>query len=47
MFTDPAIPFGSVKQSGYGQQDAPEGLDIYFETHVVYLDADHSRASAD
>ena len=39
MFADPAIPFGGVKQSGYGQENGPEGLDIYFETHVIYLDA--------
>ena len=39
MFADPAIPFGGVKQSGYGQENGPEGLDIYFENHVIYLDA--------
>jgi aldehyde dehydrogenase (NAD+) len=39
MFADPAIPFGGVKQSGYGQENGPEGLDFYFETHVIYLDA--------
>jgi aldehyde dehydrogenase (NAD+) len=39
QYADPAIPFGGVKQSGYGQEMGPEGLDIYFETHVIYLDA--------
>jgi aldehyde dehydrogenase (NAD+) len=39
QYADPAIPFGGVKQSGYGQENGPEGLDIYFETHVIYLDA--------
>ena len=39
MFADPGIPFGGVKQSGYGQENGPEGLDFYFETHVIYLDA--------
>ena len=39
MFADPAIPFGGVKQSGSGPENGPEGLDIYFETHVIYLDA--------
>jgi aldehyde dehydrogenase (NAD+) len=39
QYSDPAIPFGGVKQSGYGQELGPEGLDSYFETHVIYLDA--------
>ena len=38
QYADPAIPFGGVKQSGYGQEMGPEGLDIYFETHVIFLD---------
>jgi aldehyde dehydrogenase (NAD+) len=39
QYADPAIPFGGVKQSGYGVELGPEGLDSYFETHVIYLDA--------
>jgi aldehyde dehydrogenase (NAD+) len=39
QYADPAMPFGGVKQSGYGQEMGPEGLDAYFETHVIYLDA--------
>jgi aldehyde dehydrogenase (NAD+) len=39
QYADPAIPFGGVKQSGYGQEMGPEGLDIYLDTHVIYLDA--------
>jgi aldehyde dehydrogenase (NAD+) len=38
QYADPAIPFGGVKQSGYGVELGPEGLDSYFETHVIYLD---------
>jgi aldehyde dehydrogenase (NAD+) len=39
QYADPAVPFGGVKQSGYGKEMGPEGLDAYFETHVIYLDA--------
>jgi aldehyde dehydrogenase (NAD+) len=40
QYLDVAIPFGGVKQSGHGQELGPEGLDSYFETHVIYLDAE-------
>jgi aldehyde dehydrogenase (NAD+) len=40
QYLDAAIPFGGVKQSGYGRELGPEGLDSYFETHVFYLDAE-------
>ena len=40
QYLDVAIPFGGVKQSGYGRELGPEGLDAYFETRVIYLDAD-------
>ena len=40
QYLDVAMPFGGVKQSGYGQELGPEGLDAYFETHVIYLDAE-------
>ena len=40
QYLDAAIPFGGVKQSGYGRELGPEGLDDYFETHVIYLDAE-------
>jgi acyl-CoA reductase-like NAD-dependent aldehyde dehydrogenase len=43
QFADPAMPFGGVKQSGYGQELGPEGLDAYFETHVTYLDGGEFR----
>lgn len=34
---DVAIPFGGVKQSGYGRELGPEELDAYYETHTIYL----------
>ena len=40
QYLDVAIPFGGVKQSGYGRELGPEGLDAYYETRVIYLDAD-------
>ena len=40
QFLDVAIPFGGVKQSGYGRELGPEGLDAYCETRVIYLNAD-------
>ncbi|GAA1985749.1 aldehyde dehydrogenase family protein [Amycolatopsis minnesotensis] len=40
QYLDVAIPFGGVKQSGYGLELGPEGLDAYFETRVIYLDAE-------
>jgi acyl-CoA reductase-like NAD-dependent aldehyde dehydrogenase len=43
QYADPAMPFGGVKQSGYGQELGPEGLDAYFETHVIYLDGGEFR----
>jgi aldehyde dehydrogenase (NAD+) len=47
QYADPAVPFGGVKQSGYGQEMGPEGLDGYFETHVIYLDAGILRGLTD
>jgi aldehyde dehydrogenase (NAD+) len=40
QYLDAAIPFGGVKQSGYGQELGPESLDSYFQTRVIYLDAE-------
>ncbi|MFD2414943.1 aldehyde dehydrogenase family protein [Amycolatopsis pigmentata] len=40
QYLDVAIPFGGVKQSGYGRELGPEGLDAYFQTRVIYLDAE-------
>jgi hypothetical protein len=37
---DVGIPFGGVKQSGYGRELGREGLDAFFETHPVFLDGE-------
>lgn len=34
---DAAVPFGGVKQSGYGREGGPEGLQEYLETKYVAL----------
>ena len=33
------MPFGGVKQSGYGREGGPEGLHEYLETRYVALKA--------
>lgn len=34
-------PFGGVKQSGYGRELGPEGLDAYFEIHTIFLNGEN------
>jgi acyl-CoA reductase-like NAD-dependent aldehyde dehydrogenase len=34
---DTAVPFGGVKQSGYGREGGPEGLDEYLQTKSVIV----------
>ena len=34
---DTALPFGGVKQSGYGREGGPEGLDEYLQTKSVLI----------
>jgi acyl-CoA reductase-like NAD-dependent aldehyde dehydrogenase len=34
---DPAVPFGGTKQSGYGRENGPEGLDAYLRDKSVTL----------
>lgn len=36
---DVAIPFGGFKQSGYGREGGPEGLDPYFELKSIFVPA--------
>jgi aldehyde dehydrogenase (NAD+) len=38
---DVAIPFGGIKQSGYGRELGPEGLESYFETHTIFLNGEN------
>jgi len=32
-----AVPFGGYKQSGYGREGGPEGLDEYLQTKSVVI----------
>jgi succinate-semialdehyde dehydrogenase / glutarate-semialdehyde dehydrogenase len=38
LVSDPAAPFGGVKQSGIGREGSHEGMDEYLETKYVALD---------
>jgi succinate-semialdehyde dehydrogenase / glutarate-semialdehyde dehydrogenase len=35
MVSNPAAPFGGVKQSGFGREGGPEGIDEYLETKYI------------
>ncbi|MER5531943.1 aldehyde dehydrogenase family protein [Streptomyces sp. NPDC002677] len=35
--TDPALPFGGYKRSGYGRENGRESIEAYLETKAVYL----------
>jgi len=35
MVSNPAAPFGGVKQSGFGREGGHEGIDEYLETKYV------------
>jgi acyl-CoA reductase-like NAD-dependent aldehyde dehydrogenase len=34
---DTAVPFGGYKQSGYGREGGPEGMDEYLQTKSVIV----------
>jgi hypothetical protein len=34
---DPAVPFGGVKQSGYGRESGPEALQAYTRSKSVVI----------
>jgi succinate-semialdehyde dehydrogenase/glutarate-semialdehyde dehydrogenase len=38
LVSDPAAPFGGVKQSGVGREGSREGMDEYLETKYVAVD---------
>jgi succinate-semialdehyde dehydrogenase/glutarate-semialdehyde dehydrogenase len=35
MVSNPAAPFGGVKQSGFGREGGPEGIEEYLATKYV------------
>jgi succinate-semialdehyde dehydrogenase / glutarate-semialdehyde dehydrogenase len=38
MVSNPAAPFGGIKQSGFGREGGPEGIEEYLETKYVAVD---------
>ncbi len=39
IFSNEAVPFGGVKESGLGREGGAEGLDEYLETKYICLGA--------
>jgi len=37
MVSNPAAPFGGIKQSGFGREGGPEGIEEYLETKYVAI----------
>ena len=37
MVSNPAAPFGGVKESGFGREGGSEGIDEYLETKYVAM----------
>ena len=37
VISDPAAPFGGVKESGFGREGGSEGIEEYLETKYVGL----------
>jgi aldehyde dehydrogenase (NAD+) len=44
--TDPAVPFGGFKQSGYGRENGRHHIDAYLETKTVWIKTDQLAPSA-
>jgi succinate-semialdehyde dehydrogenase / glutarate-semialdehyde dehydrogenase len=40
IVSNPAAPFGGVKQSGFGREGGPEGIEEYLETKYVAINMD-------
>jgi succinate-semialdehyde dehydrogenase/glutarate-semialdehyde dehydrogenase len=40
LVSNPAAPFGGVKQSGFGREGGPEGIDEYLDTKYVAINTD-------
>ena len=40
LVSNPAAPFGGVKQSGFGREGGPEGIDEYLDTKYVAINMD-------
>jgi len=40
LVSNPAAPFGGVKQSGFGREGGPEGINEYLETKYVAINMD-------
>jgi succinate-semialdehyde dehydrogenase/glutarate-semialdehyde dehydrogenase len=37
LVSNPAAPFGGVKQSGFGREGGPEGIEEYLETKYIAM----------
>ncbi len=40
LVSNPAAPFGGIKQSGFGREGGPEGIEEYLETKYVAINLD-------
>ena len=40
MVSNPAVPFGGIKQSGFGREGGPEGIQEYLSTKYVAINLD-------
>jgi succinate-semialdehyde dehydrogenase/glutarate-semialdehyde dehydrogenase len=38
VISNPAAPFGGIKQSGFGREGGSEGIEEYLETKYVGMD---------
>ena len=40
IVSNPAAPFGGIKQSGFGREGGPEGINEYLETKYLAINMD-------